>query len=929
MSSCGSDGESWGSIDPVEPEPTPQMPAQPGVGVPRGFGNPFAADGKSTPLHPAPADRAGGHAAAGRISNEAFAQSLVDGLTPSQAQAVRTTEGPLLVLAGPGSGKTRVITRRIAYLISQGVSPWRILAVTFTNKAAGEMRDRVMSLLGGPESALTRGLTVTTFHSLCVRLLRRYSELGGLGERGLLKPNFSVYDADDQAKLMKGIITQLDLSTQNFAPRSVLSEISAAKNELIDESRFLQEAADFRQRQVARCYTAYQHALRLANACDFDDLLMLTARMLKDSASVRAEVQSRFRYVLIDEYQDTNRAQFTIASAIAGGGEAGAAAGGKPNICVVGDPDQSIYAWRGADITNILQFEQRYPGASVVRLSENFRSRAPVLKVADRLIQHNTQRKHKPLTPTRGPGRVVECVLTRDEHHEARLVLDWLRARLGESPSHSWKDCAVFYRTNAASRVLEDSFRRANVPYVLVRGTAYYEREEVRNAMAYLRTIANPLDSVSLERIINTPARGISDQTVARFREAVELGAAPTLIDALRSPAAAPGLNARAVQAVARFVQQLDAWRTIEREETEGFMGSGVEIALADLVERVISESGLRQHYAQEPERLENLDELVSSAREFENDWLAGVGAIDGSATPVDDDPFDAADLAQAFADASGDAAATEPGADAGAEVNEEARIVRPGVLELLRAFLEKAALVADSDALDPERGAVTLMTLHAAKGLEYPFVCVVGWEEGMLPHMRSLDGDEKMIEEERRLAFVGITRAMEAVMLTSSAFRTIRGLAERQLPSRFLDELKGTDVTFSDQSDPFAGMGRDRDGDGDMDSDLARFVQGGRGRGPGRSAPAHDEYSQLPEDEALARARAKAASLGSSPGGTGRPNTPIGDDYRPGESVRHPQFGLGTVKSFSGGVNARIVVDFKGVGVKTLVVAYARLTRA
>jgi DNA helicase-2/ATP-dependent DNA helicase PcrA len=919
-------------MDPVEPEPTPQVPARPGVGASRGFGNPFAADGRSTPMHPAPADRAGGHAAGGRVSNEAFAQSLVDGLTVSQAQAVKTTEGPLLVLAGPGSGKTRVITRRIAYLISQGVSSWRILAVTFTNKAAGEMRERVMGLLGGPESALARGLTVTTFHSLCVRLLRRYSEMGGLGERGLLKTNFSVYDADDQAKLMKAIITQLDLSTQNFAPRSVLSEISAAKNELIDDARFLQEAADFRQRQVARCYSAYQHALRLANACDFDDLLMLTARMLKDSASVRSEVQSRFRYVLIDEYQDTNRAQFTIASAIAGGGDTGASGGGKPNICVVGDPDQSIYAWRGADITNILQFEQRYPGAALVRLSENFRSRAPVLKVADRLIQHNTQRKHKPLTPTRGPGRVVECVLTRDEHHEARLVLDWLRSRLGESPAHSWKDCAVFYRTNAASRVLEDSFRRANVPYVLVRGTAYYEREEVRNAMAYLRTIANPLDSVSLERIINTPARGISDPTVARFREAVEVGAAPTLIDALRAPGVAPGLNSRAVQAVARFVQQLDAWRTIEHEEAEGFMGSGVEIALADLVERVISESGLRAHYAQEPERLENLDELVSSAREFENDWLTSVGAIDGAVADGAPDPFGADDLAEAFAamNSPGEARPDEPGAqEESAAADGPPQIARPGVLELLRAFLEKAALVADSDAIDPERGAVTLMTLHAAKGLEYPFVCVVGWEEGMLPHMRSLDGDEKMIEEERRLAFVGITRAMEAVMLTSSTFRTIRGLAERQLPSRFLDELKGTDVTFSDQSDPFAGMGRDRDDDGDMDGDLARFVQGGRGRGPARAAPRHDEYSQLPEDEALARARAKAAAAGSGPGGVTRGGAPVGDDYRPGESVRHPQFGMGTVKSFSGGVNARIVVDFKGVGVKTLVVAYARLTRA
>ncbi len=834
---------------------------------------------------------------------------LLADLTEPQREAVRCTEGPLLVLAAAGSGKTRVITRRIAYLVRAGIPPWSILAVTFTNKAAGEMRSRVEALLGPMEggtglpadvsareggatpSRATRGLTVTTFHALCARLLRRYAAVAGLPG---LTPEFAIYDAADQAALMKRVLGELQLSTSNWPPRSVLSAISRAKNDLVDSDRYAAGARDFYTKTVSKAYTAYQRALRAANAVDFDDLLVLTAGMLGGNGRVRGECQARWRYLLIDEYQDTNKAQFEIARLLAGGSESGiglpaddptARKGDAtgPNICVVGDPDQSIYGWRGADISNILDFETHYPSARVIRLGENFRSTAPILAAADTLIRNNVRRKHKDLFTRRPGGEKVRVVLCRDEQHEAALVVDWFRGlhesgdgegrqdrktaegtEGGGEGGLAWRDMAVFYRTNALSRVIEDGLRAAGIPYLIARGTAFYEREEVRNALAYLRVVANPADDVSLERIVNTPTRGIGDASVERIG-AFARAAGTTLFEGMRRAAEVPEVSPRSRGAIAKFVEILQGWTGHGT-----FMGEGLPGSLADLVSRVIKESGLEEMYRNQArasgseadeERLENLDEVVSSAAQFELEYdpsadpaTGGIGrSLPAVAGPVDQPQT-------------------------------------PPLLSLLRSYLESVSLVADADTLDPTQGAVSLMTLHAAKGLEFPAVAVIGLEEGLLPHQRvreDLSGKE--LEEERRLCFVGITRAMRRLTITSAAIRTLRGVPERTIPSRFLGELgQAANIAVSDQSDQLGGL------------DEAGFGSDGEfGRSGGLSS----------------------RGLAEKPAG-------LSAKFPVGSRVRHPQFGLGEVVSVSGGLQARAQIRFRDVGVKTLILEYARLQR-
>ncbi len=756
---------------------------------------------------------------------------LLEDLTEPQRAAVLHARGPLLILAAAGSGKTRVITRRIAYLIAQGVPAWSILALTFTNKAAGEMRERVTSLLErsyGPDSRAARALTVTTFHSLCARLLRRHAQAAGL------RDDFTIYDTNDQSVLCKRAIEELQLSTSNFPVRGVLSQISTAKNQLLDDEAFAARATDFSTRNIAKIYRGYTRALRGANAVDFDDLLLLTAEALRRDEGIREECRRRWRYVLVDEYQDTNHAQFLIASHIAGPGD-----GQGPNFCVVGDPDQSIYGWRGADIGNILDFEQNYPGCRVITLGENFRSTAPILRVADALIRTNKRRKHKDLFTSRGGGEKPEAVLCRNQAHEGSLVADWLRRR--HEQGVAWRDMAIFYRTNALSRVMEDVLRQTGVPYTIARGTAFYEREEVRHALAYLRVIANPDDAVSLSRIINVPARAIGAATVERIeRQGALTGLGP--FAALREPDAIPDLTPRARTGIRKFVEMVDGW-------TGGgtFMGSRVDCSLADLVNRVIIDSGLRTMYANQAstskteadaERVDNLDELVSSARQFEQEY-------DPSADP-------SAERA--------DYAATEA-------------TRTPPLLAVLRAFLESVALVADADAVDPAQGSVTLMTLHAAKGLEFDSVAMIGLEEGLLPHSRAIGfgSTDDAMEEERRLCFVGITRAMRRLLMTAAKYRTLRGMEDRTIPSRFLGEIPSSELAVSDQSD--------------FDS---------------------DERDQSP-----------------APRGGGQ-RTP--DPFPVGSTVRHPQFGIGTVQSVTAG--SRVTVRFRDAGIKTLVLEYARLTR-
>ena len=795
---------------------------------------------------------------------------LLDDLTPPQREAVVHTEGPLLVLAAAGSGKTRVITRRIAYLVSCGVPAWAILALTFTNKAAGEMRERVHALLSpdGEESRRTRGLTVSTFHALCARLLRRYTDLAAHeGVHLGIKSDFAIYTSPDQLAAVKAAVLSLGLSTTNWPPRSALGVISNAKNELLDAEAYAARAGDFSSRNLAKIYAGYQKRLRAANAVDFDDLLVLTAKMLRESGAVREECRRRWQYLLIDEYQDTNHAQFVIASMLAGNGPEG---GDGPNVCVVGDPDQAIYSWRGADITNILEFEERYPKAAVITLGENFRSTAPILAAADALIRHNKRRKHKDLFTSREGGEQVAAVLCGDERHEAQLVTDWLRrhAENEEGEGYAWREMAVFYRTNALSRVMEDALREAGIPYVIARGTAFFDREEIKHALAYLRVVANQADDVSLERIVNVPTRGIGATSLGRVRDAAG-DAGVSLWDGLGQAERVPGLSARAVNAVGAFVELIDGWTG-----HGSFMGREMTGSLAELVERVIRESGLEKMYKRQAEtskseadaeRLDNLSELVSSAAQFEAEY-------DPAA-----DPF-------AFA-----AEAVGEGGEFGPELGE---IEAPPLLGMLRAYLEKVSLVADADAVDPASGSVTLMTLHAAKGLEFPVVAMIGLEEGLLPHSRA-HASEDDLEEERRLCFVGITRAMRHVQLTSAKYRTIRGMSERTIPSRFIEELPREHVAVSDRSDAWD----------DLDDE---FGGGGRtrasGRGRGGSDSGHSSGGGL-----LARAQREL---------------PVGS------KVRHPQFGVGEVLGLDGGSSVRAKIKFKDVGVKTLVLEYARLER-
>lgn len=794
---------------------------------------------------------------------------LMAGLTPPQQEAVRATEGPVLVVAAAGSGKTRVITRRIAYLISLGIPSWQILALTFTNKAAAEMRERVVHMLApegehsevGHSERTMRGLTITTFHALCARLLRRYSPfMEGKGGWGI-RADYTIYDSDDQVSLMKRVLEELDLSTSNWPPRSVLSHISGAKNNLMDEAAFEREAGDFFSRAVARIYKGYQRGLRAANAVDFDDLLMLTVRILRECDEARAEVQSRWRYLMIDEYQDTNHSQLALSTLLCAADPDDPES--RPNICVVGDPDQAIYAWRGATIENILEFERQYPGSQVIRLGQNFRSTAPILKIADTLIRNNKQRIHKDLYTDRQGGERPTIVLCRDEHHEAELVADWLDQMRnqpinedGSGGAIAWKDMAVFYRNNSLSRVMEDALRVRGVPYIIARGTAFYQREEIKDAVAYLRVLANPSDEVSLRRIINKPARKIGATTLAKidsWASSQQMG----LMAALREVRSVPDVSVAAVTAVQKFLATMSAWTGAGT-----FMGSDVSQNLADLVDRVLKESGLEAMYRAakgadeaEEEKLGNLAELVSSARDFDESY-------DPSSDPAMEAPSDAAAPPQET----------------------------PPLLARLRAYLETISLVADADKVDPASGAVTLMTLHAAKGLEFPAVAMIGLEEGLLPSMRALEGDPAA-EEERRLCFVGITRSMRRLLITSAKYRTIRGLRERTVPSRFLGELPQDQVIVSDQTDPF-------DDHDNAESGYARSGASGFRRGGGGGG-------------------------GSSGGGGSLTPFPVG------AKVRHPQFGVGEVKNIAGvGPNMRATIRFGQVGMKTLVLQYARLER-
>jgi DNA helicase-2/ATP-dependent DNA helicase PcrA len=788
--------------------------------------------------------------------------ALFDGLTEPQIQAVSHVDGPLLVLAGPGSGKTTVVTRRVAYLISQGIPPWQILALTFTNKAAGEMRERIVKML--PENLPgRRGLTIATFHSFCARLLRRYAPIANLS------PQFTIYDSGDQRDAIKMALKEAGLDSKNFTPGSMASAISSAKNQLMDAAAYAQHAGDFYSRSIARVFSAYEKTLKRNDALDFDDLLLITAKLLKSNQGVREELQRRFQYIMIDEYQDTNHAQFVIAHSLAAS---------HTNICVVGDPDQSIYGWRGADIQNILEFEKHYPSATIIPLGQNFRSTGHIVETAAKLIANNRKRKAKRLHTELGEGEKPMMVTCWDEHSEAALIVDEFRKRHGppqEGGSDTpWREMAVLYRINALSRVMEEAFRSANIPYVIARGTAFYERKEIKDALSYLRLVANPNDEVSLRRIINAPPRGIGASTLDKI-EIFAINNQIGLFEALRR-ANGPGmgdLTARAQNAIAKFVATVDGWREAAMGKTGMLMGSGEKAAFAELVERIIKESGLEAMYRQSKseediDRLQNLEELINAAAEF-------------SAPPQEDDREDAS--------------------------GQEAR--EPTVLETLQAYLESVALVSDADAIDPANGAVTLMTLHAAKGLEFEAVAIAGLEEGMLPHSRAFESEAEL-EEERRLCFVGVTRAKRHLLITRAGMRTVRGLRERTIPSQFLRELPEESIIVSEQAGA-PSDGWDEDDFGSPRS-SARGDQGEWGR------------SSWDATDGLQRSSRRSASTRGLGGGGG-----AASKFPVGCIVNHPKFGLGRVEIVTPrATGSSVQVAFNSVGRKTLIVEYAKLER-
>jgi DNA helicase-2/ATP-dependent DNA helicase PcrA len=735
--------------------------------------------------------------------------ALLADLTDAQRQAATHVDGPLLIIAGAGSGKTRVITRRVGFLIAQGIPPASILAITFTNKAAGEMKERIAAVIDRPIRDFgrldQRWPTICTFHSLCLRILRHYAaEIG-------LATNFSIYDSSDQTKCIKEALKLLEISSTNFSPGTLHGTISNAKNHLITAEAYAQGAHDFYARTVSRVYTKYQQLLTQNNALDFDDLLLRTALAMRDHPQVLAELQQRFRYLLIDEYQDTNHAQYVLAHALAMK---------HRNICVVGDPDQSIYAWRGADIANILDFEKDYPDARIVMLEQNYRSTKTILHIASALISRNTQRKEKGLWSENPQGAKAELYLCQDEYDEANIVARRLKD-LHDKDGLAWNQMAIFYRMNSLSRVMEDALRKENLPYVMARGVEFYNRKEIKDVLAYLRVIANPNDEVSFTRIVNVPTRGLGDAGIKQM-QAYAVASGLSLWGALQQAAAVPGLSPRASKSAGLFVELVRGWRS---------MAAGIAASddlLADrkgpvqkLMEDVVRRSGLEAYYrkegGEEQAELANIDQLITSASEFDRENEAGT----------------------------------------------------------LDEYLSMISLVSDVDHLKGNGGAITMMTLHSAKGLEFPVVVMIGLEEGCLPHARARE-DMNQMEEERRLAFVGITRAQQRLILTRAGYRTIRGLRERTVTSPFLTEIPQDSLQITDRTGLAFGGGS---------SQLRRTTR--------------DELDSV-----------------SAAG-----------NFRRGQLVRHPQFGIGKIADISpAGADARIVVEFTSAGRKTLIYPPARL---
>ncbi|MEU6063088.1 MULTISPECIES: DNA helicase PcrA [Streptomyces] len=757
------------------------------------------------------------------------AAALLEGLNENQRAAVVHAGSPLLIVAGAGSGKTRVLTHRIAHLLAErNVHPGQILAITFTNKAAGEMKERVEHLVGPRANAMW----VMTFHSACVRILRRESKKLGFTS------SFSIYDAADSKRLMALVCRDLELDPKRFPPKSFSAKISNLKNELIDEEDFAAQATDGFEKTLAQAYALYQSRLREANALDFDDLIMTTVNLLRAFPDVAEHYRRRFRHVLVDEYQDTNHAQYALVRELVGTAEhpvdvpPGEYDLQPAELCVVGDADQSIYAFRGATIRNILQFEEDYPDATTILLEQNYRSTQTILSAANAVIERNESRRPKNLWTNAGAGAQITGYVADTEHDEAQFVADEID-RLTDAGEAKSGDVAVFYRTNAQSRVFEEVFIRVGLPYKVVGGVRFYERKEVRDVLAYLRVLANPEDSVPLRRILNVPKRGIGERAEAMI-DALAQREKISFPQALRRVDEAYGMAARSTNAVKRFNVLMEDLRTIVES------GAGPAMVLEAILERTGYLAELQASTdPQDETRIENLQELAAVALEFEQERGEGERST-------------------------------------------------------LADFLEQVALVADSDQIPDEdeegSGVITLMTLHTAKGLEFPVVFLTGMEDGVFPHMRAL-GQTKELEEERRLAYVGITRARERLYLTRSAMRSAWGQPSYNPPSRFLEEIPPAHVQWK------------RTG----------------GAAPVSSGPASGVAASL------SSSRSRSSASGASGFATRRTAEKPVVSLAVGDRVTHDQFGLGTVVAVKGtGGNAEATIDFGDTKPKRLLLRYA-----
>lgn len=735
------------------------------------------------------------------------------GLNPQQAEAVINTEGPMLIMAGAGSGKTKVLTCRVANLLQKGVRPYRILAITFTNKAAAEMRERVNNM-SGPAA---KDVWLFTFHAFCARFLRmEIDKLPGYGG------NFAIYDTADSQNLIKQILKEMNLDDKRFQPSGILSRISNAKNALQDAAAFARQAGDFYEQKVADIYSRYEQKLQLNNALDFDDLLMLSIKLLQENKEVREKYQDRFDYLLVDEYQDTNHAQYLLTKFLAAK---------HRNICVVGDADQSIYGWRGADIQNILDFEKDYPDAKVIKLEQNYRSTQIILDAANAVIENNTGRKPKNLWTENKSGADIIYFQAVDERDEARFVIEQLQ-NLQRTENKKLGDMAILYRTNTQSRIFEEMLIKSGISYNMVGGLKFYERKEIKDIIAYLRVIFNPADSLSLLRIINVPKRGIGDASLAKI-QAYAAANNVSLFEAVSNAAAIDGLSSR-------FVSKLDDLAGIIFE----LMNLASESPVEDLIDRVLRDTGYLEELENErtpqaQSRIDNLHELISVAQEF---------------------------------------AASE-------EENN------------LENFLAHVALVSDIDDTELGEDAITLMTLHSSKGLEFPVVFLVGMEEGLFPHARTLM-DETEIEEERRLCYVGITRAKEKLFLSSTKMRTIYGNTVTYPPSRFLQEIPARLVKTIKRQERF--------------SVLENFKQVSEkySARPQKPASTFNPHSFMPQKPAAAA------------GGTGT-------RFNTGDRVSHSKWGEGMVVSVKDSPDGQEVkVAFAGAGVRSLLTKYAVLKK-